>query len=71
MEMRRIPKFETASEEAAWWYEHRDEIADDMIAASREGRLGPGLKVRLLERQRTIEEKSAHHHAPESSSKAA
>jgi hypothetical protein len=50
MEKRRLPKFASEAEEAQWWYDHRDEIADDMIAASREGRLGEGSRARYLRR---------------------
>jgi hypothetical protein len=46
MEPRRIPVFATEAEEAKWWYDHREEIADDLFAASREGRLGEGSKAR-------------------------
>jgi hypothetical protein len=51
MESRVIPKFATEAEEAKWWYDHREEIADDIIAASREGRLSEGIKSRWLRRQ--------------------
>jgi hypothetical protein len=51
MESRIIPKFANEAEEAKWWYDHREEIADDILAASREGRLSEGIKVRWLRRQ--------------------
>jgi hypothetical protein len=51
MESRIIPKFADEAEEAKWWYEHREEIADDILAASREGRLSEGIKARWLRRQ--------------------
>jgi len=47
MESRKLPKFASEAEEARWWYDHRDEIADDIIKASREGRLGLGSVARL------------------------
>lgn len=42
MENRIIPKFASEAEEAEWWYDHREEIAADMLAAVREGRNGIG-----------------------------
>ncbi len=42
MEKRIIPKFASEAEEADWWYDHREEIAADMLAAVREGRNGIG-----------------------------
>jgi len=47
MNDRKLPKFKDEAEEARWWYEHRDEVADDMIKAMREGRTGPGSVARL------------------------
>jgi hypothetical protein len=46
MEKRRIPVFASESEEAKWWYDNREALADDMVAAIREGRLGEGSKAR-------------------------
>jgi hypothetical protein len=51
MESRIIPKFATEAEEANWWFDHREEIADDIVAASREGRLSEGIKARWQRRQ--------------------
>jgi hypothetical protein len=42
MEKRIIPVFATEAEEAQWWYDHREEIGADMLAAMREGRNGIG-----------------------------
>lgn len=42
MEKRILPKFESEAEEAQWWYDHRDEIGADMLAAVLEGRNGIG-----------------------------
>jgi hypothetical protein len=42
MEKRRIPVFQSEAEEAQWWYDHRDEIAADLVAAMHEGRNGIG-----------------------------
>jgi len=53
MEKRRLPHFKDEAEEAKWWYDHRDEVADDMIKAMREGRTGPGVVAKLRERLRT------------------
>jgi hypothetical protein len=43
---RKIPQFQNESEEARWWFEHRDEIGSDLIAASRQGRSGEGSTAR-------------------------
>jgi hypothetical protein len=42
MSKREIPRFQNETEEARWWFEHRDEIGRDLIAASRQGRSGEG-----------------------------
>jgi hypothetical protein len=55
MEKRIIPKFATEAEEARWWYENREELAQDFVNAVREGRAGPGSMARLRERQRARE----------------
>jgi len=47
MEKRKLPQFKDEAEEARWWYDHRDELANDMINAMREGRTGPGSVARL------------------------
>ena len=47
MESCKLPRFANEAEEARWWYEHRDALADDMIKAMREGRTGPGSVARL------------------------
>jgi hypothetical protein len=55
MEKRIIPKFESEAEEARWWYENREELAQDFVNAVREGRSGPGSVARLREKQRARE----------------
>ncbi len=52
MEKRIIPKFESEAQEARWWYENREELAQDFVNAVREGRTGPGSMARLREKQR-------------------
>jgi hypothetical protein len=59
MEKRIIPKFETEAEEARWWYENREELAQDFVNASREGRAGPGSIARLREKQRARQDEPA------------
>lgn len=46
MNNREIPKFASESEEAAWWFDHADELADDMMQAAPESQLGRGTTVR-------------------------
>ena len=55
METRIIPVFATEADEAQWWYDHRDEIAADMVAAVREGRNGIGTLGRARQRQEAAE----------------
>ncbi len=46
MPLPKMPKFATEAEEAQWWYDHSEELADEMVLAIREGRLGEGSKAR-------------------------
>lgn len=39
VEKRTLPEFKSEAEEAAWWFDHQDEILDDFVAADAEGRL--------------------------------
>jgi hypothetical protein len=72
MEKRRIPVFASESEEAKWWYDNREALADDMVAAIREGRLGEGSKARWARLQAEKQQSESPVVAPASSaSKAA
>jgi len=42
-----VPKFANESEEARWWFDNRDAVADEFELAERGGRLGRGTAVRL------------------------
>jgi len=55
MEKRKLPQFKNQAEEAQWWYDHRDEVADDMIQSMREVRTAPGVVARLREKLRAQE----------------
>jgi hypothetical protein len=46
MEKLKIPRFDNETQEADWWYDHRHEVARDMIAASKAGKLGEGTRAR-------------------------
>ena len=48
-----LPQFENEAEEARWWFEHREEIGKEIVAASRQGRLGEGSVAR---RERKLRE---------------
>ena len=50
MEPRKIPVFATEAEEAQWWYDHREELAQDFVDAAKAGRLGEGSKARFARR---------------------
>jgi hypothetical protein len=62
MEKRIIPVFATEAEEAKWWYDNREALADDMVAAMHNGRPGEGAKARWerLQRDRTANPSSLH-----------
>lgn len=42
-----LPAFRSEAEEAEWWYEHREELAEDFTEAVRTGQLGEGTRGRL------------------------
>lgn len=48
-----IPKFNSEVEEADWWYENRDQLAEYFAQASREGRFTWGSTVLQRVRQKT------------------
>ena len=62
MKLPKMPKFATEAEEAKWWFDHRIELADEMVAAIQEGRTGEGSRARTSrlraeeEQQRTTTE---------------
>ena len=37
--MTNIPAFQSEADEAAWWYEHREELSQEFISAARAGKL--------------------------------
>jgi hypothetical protein len=37
-----IPAFSSEAEEAQWWFDHREELDDEFLAAGSEGRLSQG-----------------------------
>ena len=55
----KCPKFATEAEEAQWWYDNREAVSDELVRASREGRLGEGPKARQERRMKEALEKSA------------
>ncbi len=44
----KIPKFDTEAEEAKWWYENEELIANEFEKLAKEGRLGRGGIRRLF-----------------------
>ncbi len=46
MKLPPMPKFANETEEAQWWFDHRMELADDMVAAMEQGRTGEGSRAR-------------------------
>jgi predicted DNA binding CopG/RHH family protein len=41
-----MPHFANEAEEAQWWFDHREELAEDMLAAAQQGKLGVGTAAR-------------------------
>jgi hypothetical protein len=52
---RKLPQFKDEAEEARWWYEHRDEVASEILEAMRTGQTGPGSVARLQAKLREQE----------------
>jgi len=48
MEKRIIPKFASEAEEADWWFDNRELLADQFEQAAKEGRLGRGTAMQRL-----------------------
>ncbi len=44
-----MPRFENEGEEAQWWFDHREELGQDMVAAASQGKLGIGSARRASE----------------------
>jgi hypothetical protein len=42
----KVPRFESESDEAAWWFQNRDRIAQDFDRAAIEGKLTRGTVAR-------------------------
>ena len=47
-----IPRFENEAEEAQWWFDQRDELSKDFVAAANNGTLGEGSVARAARKQR-------------------
>jgi hypothetical protein len=41
-----VPQFASEAEEARWWFEHQDAVADEFERAEQEGKLGHGTVAR-------------------------
>ncbi len=46
MSEHKLPHFESEAEEAQWWFDHREEIGQDIVKAARRGTLGEGSLAR-------------------------
>ncbi len=58
MAPKKLPQFANEAEEARWWFEHRSEVAEDLIVASRSGLSGEGSRGRALRRNLQPQSKS-------------
>jgi|SRR5580658_10503147 hypothetical protein len=47
----KVPKFAKESEEAQWWFDHREEVAKAFEEAAREGRLRRGSVASLARKE--------------------
>ena len=52
MTIRKIPKFENEAQEAKWWFDNREAIGEDLVAAVRERGPGEGSLGRLARKKR-------------------
>jgi hypothetical protein len=50
MAPKKLPKFASEAEEARWLFNHRDELAQDMVGAIRSGHSEEGSRGRALRR---------------------
>jgi hypothetical protein len=57
MSMLKLPKFKNESEEAQWWYDHREDLDAEFERAAANGTLGEGTLGRALKRQKAREER--------------
>jgi hypothetical protein len=48
----KIPEFESEAAEAAWWYEYRATVEENLIAAMEDGTAETGMAVRLSDAAR-------------------
>lgn len=48
METLKVPKFASEAEEADWWFDNREILADHFENAAEEGRLGRGTAMKRL-----------------------
>jgi hypothetical protein len=62
--MLKLPKFENEGEEARWLYDHREELGAELVAASKEGRIGPGTRARYLRRLQETQQSNDGLQAP-------
>jgi hypothetical protein len=49
-DMTTLPKFNSEAEEAQWWADHQDDLADKFEAAAANGTLGRGTVAKRAER---------------------
>ena len=47
-----IPKFESEADEAQWWFDHRNKVSEDLLAAAKSGTLGEGSAARAARKQK-------------------
>ena len=50
MAERKLPQFKNEAEEAQWWFDHREEIGQDIVSAPERGALGEGSLARHARR---------------------
>lgn len=66
-----MPKFETEADEAEWWYEQREVLADEFLKLMDAGaKPGPSRSLQLMAEMRgvTVEELRAQHYAKQAKS---
>jgi transcription elongation GreA/GreB family factor len=55
----KIPRFATEAEEAQWWFDHRDEVCEDIVSAAKNGTLGEGSLARAARKQKEAQKRDS------------
>jgi hypothetical protein len=54
-----MPRFASEAEEAQWWFDHREELGQDLVAAMQRNGLGESSAMRRARKLREMIEKTS------------